>query len=431
MKAGTTGERRRPALGICVLLVAAAALAFWSAGLAGYEGTIVPQRIDFEQFHWPTIQRFASLPFAEAISDYGAAPFPLFYIVFGAVYAASHSLLVLHLLSALLGIGVLGLAWVIVRERFADDERPGAMVALLGFLCLSPYLRGQVIWTNTDVMPLLFMLAALFCLLRDEAGGGLLYRASAIVFSFLAFYTRQFYLFLPAYLAIRFILIDRRHAVSCFALCAVLSVPGLLLIALWHGVVPPSFAQHEQRPYPFAALPYVFANLLLYASPLIVVAAGHARDVVSSCFRDPRLRIVTGAVWLAYLSYFLLSPAEFFEIGGGLLAQLFQRLPVPQAMRFHLLAVATSLFIPVLVYMVAQDWRRNLVLVLFVACFLPTGIIFQRYFDPASVIIVFGVLHLRELRPLLVGGGRFAFPALEAAVAAIGFVHYGRLFGIF
>ena len=70
MKAGTTGERRRPALGICVLLVAAAALAFWSAGLAGYEGTIVPQRIDFEQFHWPTILRFASLPFAEAIAKH-------------------------------------------------------------------------------------------------------------------------------------------------------------------------------------------------------------------------------------------------------------------------------------------------------------------------------------------------------------------------
>ena len=43
---------------------------------------------------------------------------------------------------------------------------------------------------------------------------------------------------------------------------------GAALLALWHGVVPPSFAQHEQRPYPLAALPYTFANLMLYLAPV-------------------------------------------------------------------------------------------------------------------------------------------------------------------
>lgn len=404
--------------------------ALWLSGWVGLEGTIVPQRIDFEQFHAPTLQRFADLPFPEAISDYGAAPFPLFYIVFGVLLATTRSITVLSAASIVLAFGVIAVAAALVRARF-PDHAGGALVALVGFLLASPYLRGQSIWMNTDVMPLLFLVVALLFDRRYDDRGGIANQAMALLCAFLAFYTRQFYLFAPAYLALRYIVLDGRNRVPCLALCAVLSLPAIALVLTWHGVVPPSFSQHEQRPYPLAALPYVFANLLLYFAPVCVVTLLRRRDDVRAIFSNRRVAAIATAGWLAYLGYFLLSPSEFFEIGGGLAAQAFQRLPVPRSTSFHLLAAVTSACVPLLVYLVAQDWRRNVVILLYVACFMPTGIIFQRYFDPSSVILLFLAMRVREVGLLLPGRARYAYPMLELVIAAIGFVHYGRLFRLF
>ena len=40
-------------------------------------------------------------------------------------------------------------------------------------------------------------------------------------------------------------------------------------------------------------------------------------------------------------------------------------------------------------------------------------------------------MRVRDVQILLAGSGRYAYPLLELAIAAVGFVHYGRLFGVF
>lgn len=412
------------------LLVAVAIAAFWVAAIAGLEGTIVTQRDDFRIFHEPVIRHFARLPLLDAVRDYGAAPFPTFYIIAGAILAATGSVAMVRLAGWLFGVALVGVLAALVVRRWRGAAAVPALAALLGFVAASPYFRGQVVWTNTDVLPLLFLAGALWFDRRADADGRFVDQAAALVLAFLAFYTRQFYLFAPAFLACRYILLDGRHRAAAFALCAVLSLPGIGLLALWHGVVPPSFAQHEQRPYPLAALPYTFANLMLYLAPVAAMTAIHRRAALRAAF-DARLAVATAIAWAAYLAYFWLSPAEFFDIGGGVLAQAFQRLPFGRAADFHILVALTSLLVPYLVYLVRQDWRRNLVLVLFILCFLPTGIIFQRYFDPVAVVLVFLAMNVAEVEDLLRGRAALAYPVLELAVAAIGFVHYGRVFGIF
>jgi hypothetical protein len=426
-------QRRAVAAALAGPWLAALAVAiavFWIAGIAGFEGTIVTQRDDFRLFHEPVIRRFAELPLLEAVRDYGAAPFPTFYIVNGWIYAATGSVAMLHAGSLAIAAACVALLAALVRRRYRDQSA-FALVALLGFVGASPYFRGQVVWMNTDVLPLLFLAGALWFNARAEQGGRFRDQAAALVLAFLAFYTRQFYLFAPAFLACRYILLDGRHRIAAFALCAVLALPGVGLLALWHGVVPPSFAQHEQRPYPLAALPYTFANLMLYLAPVIAMTLWRRRAALRAVF-DARVAAATAVAWIAYLAYFWLTPAAvaFFDIGGGVLAQAVQRLPLGR-MSFPLFVALSSLFLPYLVYLVAQDWRRNFVLVLFILCFLPTGIIFQRYFDPVSVVLLFLAMNVAEVDDLLDGRRAFAYPALELAIAAIGFVHYGQVFEIF
>src|SRR5688572_30286344 len=56
------------------------AVGLWIASALGFDPTNVPQRLDFEGFHLPSVLVFAEQPFSEAIGDYPAAPFPLFYL---------------------------------------------------------------------------------------------------------------------------------------------------------------------------------------------------------------------------------------------------------------------------------------------------------------------------------------------------------------
>jgi hypothetical protein len=176
------------------------------------------------------------------------------------------------------------------------------------------------------------------------------------------------------------------------------------------------------------AAPYTFVNLMLYLAPVAAILATAAPPCARpSMPASPRRPASPGSL----ISCFWLTPAEFFDTGGGVLAQAFQRLPFGRAADFHVLVALTSLFVPYLVYLVRQDWRRTFILVLFILCFLPTGIIFQRYFDPVSVVLLFLAMNVAEVDDLLVGRLALAYPALELAVAAIGFVHYGRVFGIF
>ena len=59
----------------------------------GADPTNEPQRLDFEHFHRPSILGFAERPFADAIADYPAAPFPLFYMLAGWIRWAAGSML--------------------------------------------------------------------------------------------------------------------------------------------------------------------------------------------------------------------------------------------------------------------------------------------------------------------------------------------------
>lgn len=413
-------------LGVAVITLLATML--WASAIADLEGTIEPQRFDLRQFHLPTVERFARLPVWEAVRDYNAAPFPLFYILNGAVFALTQSFASLRLVSFALALATLLIVWRLIAECHADRQQ-GATIAVLGFLAICPFFRGFTWWVTTDVLPLTATAAALLCERRYARSLHRGWMIAALASAFAAFYTRQFYVFLVAALAIRFIVFDARARVAAFVACAVLSLPGIALIGLWRGLVPPSFSQHEQPPYLAASLPYVLSMLGFYLSPLIVMTAWrHARDL-RDALRQPAIAVPVAVLWLGYLAYFLSKDGSFIEAGGGMIAKAFQLLPLG-GYRFHAMAAAASLMIPYIAYLTLQDWRRNLILPLFVLSFLPTGIIYQRYLDPLFLLLIAFAMKLRELDGLFSGRAALAYPGLEITVAAIAFVYYGRLFGI-
>ena len=202
-----------------------------------------------------------------------------------------------------------------------------------------------------------------------------------------AFYTRQFYVFVPVVCAwalwrqAGF----RPAAVACaFGLAA---LPELGLVLLWHGLNPPAF-HHQARPG-WSNVLFLGTNLALFAAPLVIGAraAGHrilppwwdrrATLGWASAFACPHGVSLWGAVWP--------------DAGGGVLVKASLRLgwlATPAIAAFSLVGLSAALIF-------ALRSRTNAVAA---GSFLPPFFIaypiYERYFDP---VVLVGLLLFADL----------------------------------
>jgi hypothetical protein len=411
--------------------VAVAALcigvALWAVSALGLDPTNVPQRQDFEQFHLPSVRVFAERPFVEAVADYPAAPFPLFYILAGWLYRATGSVLALQAATVALALGLLACIAVIARARFGGS-RPHTLL-LLATVLISPYFRGQSVYANTDILALLFAFAAIAAFGEDVPRFPRARVVAALGLACCAVYTRQVYLFLPAYFFIRIWAVSSWRDRAALAACsAILAAPVLALVAFWGGVTPPRFSEHAAGPSVGDSIPAVILLLSFYAMPLAVATVSRHRDALLTALRSPTLQAMI-APFIFLAGYLLLRGGDIPDVvGGGMPLHMLRGLPVPEPARGALLAGAVAVGGAYLAYLVHQDPLRNGIVVLVALCFFPTGILYQRYFDPLMPLVYAAVLSTREMSAR---SGRMVLllmVALELVVAAVGAVHYRAVF---
>lgn len=423
---------RAPAITDPITRIAVAAVAIgvalWIASALGIDPTNVPQREDFEHFHLPSLLAFADRPFADAIADYPAAPFPLFYFLAGWIHAATGSVFAIQAWTVALALGLLFIAQALARARFGESG-PHALL-LTAAVLISPYFRGQSVYANTDILALLFAFGAVLAFGEQTPRFPSRRAVLALTLACFAVYTRQFYVFLPVYLFIRIGAASSwKDRIGAGVFCAILALPVLALVVFWGGLTPPRFREHAMAPSFGNSIPAVILLLSFYALPLALVTAWQYRDAFVKDLRRRSLQVMIFPVLL--LGAYLVLRGETIPdvIGGGIPLHVLKILPVPDVAKTVLLALALVAGGTYLAYLVRQDALRNSIVLLIAVCFFPTGILYQRYFDPLMPLVYATVLSTREMSGR--GGTRLALiliVALELGVAAVGFLHYRTVF---
>ncbi len=402
-------------------------IALWLASAFDIDPTNVPQRLDFERFHLPSILLFAERPFADAIADYPAAPFPLFYVLAGWIRRAAGSMLAVQAWSVSLGLALLACAFALARARFGPS-RPHTLL-LLAAVLISPYFRGQSVHANTDILALALAFGAVWTFGEETPRFPGWRAVSALALACLAVYTRQFYVFLPLYLFIRICAASSwRACISAGILCAVLAVPVVALVAFWGGVTPPRFREHATTPSFDASIPAVILLLSFYAAPLALVTAWHYRDKFIADLRRPGFQALAAPFLLLGLYLLLWGDGIPEVVGGGIPLHALRKAPVSDGARNALLALGVAAGGSYIAYLIRQDVLRNGILALIALCFFPTGILYQRYFDPLMPLVYATVLSTREMSPRTSRTCLSLIVAMELAVAATGIVHYRAVF---
>jgi hypothetical protein len=430
----TIGTRGAPAtatgaampLGWPIGLLIAVGLGLWVVSALGLDpGNVLSQRLDLHAFHLPSARRFAEAPFLEALADYPAAPFPLFYILVGAVLALGGTVLVVQALGVVLGLVLLWLVWL--QARANRGFPPAAAAALAAAVLISPYFRGTTVYANTDALALALVVAAY--VFADRPARGAAWPGTALALACLAVWVRQFYLFAPLALFLRDGLgAGTARFLRLSAIAAAFGLPVAALVLWWGGLTPPQFQQlHLTTVGPTTAVPVILSVIGLYALPsAFATARFHLREF-QAALRRPAFLACAAPLALAGLAV-AFTGVELDAIeGGGMATLALRRLPVPDAALAVLLGAATFGIGCYLAYLVLQAPRANLVLVLVALAFVPTGVIYQRYFDPLLPVVLGCLLRTRESESLGRSGWILLYPVLEIALTVVGQVHYSNV----
>ena len=261
-------------IGLSVVLLGIVA-SFLVGDLLG-ENSIGGARVDFYAFHWRAIERFSEMPWSTAIAkDYPVANNPLLYIIFSLVPLHGDQKIyhVITFLFALLIWPLLSWAYYRRYSKYGIDWS----WALFGAsaILLSPSFRSSAFWGTTDYLPIVFCAGTSLLLSRFQDVEAREARAisplnlvALAAISACAFYTRQFYAFLPMVAA--WVVLTRTNTQPFWVLIVffVAMLPEMFLIYAWKGVNAPQFHIHFHPVLVNVVL--VATNIGLLSTPLIL-----------------------------------------------------------------------------------------------------------------------------------------------------------------
>jgi hypothetical protein len=166
---------------------------------------------------------------------------------------------------------------------------------------------ASAVYFVTDGLAVHLAVVALILLRRARAGSAFsaLLAALAIVVAFSSFYTRQYYLWVTAYVAYSVFssAAAKSAKIAVTTGCLLLAVPGVALFRLWHGFTTPLGFRVHTDPVLLSTVPNALGLLAIYSLPLAWTALRNAP-------KEPRL-----SMWLLVLC----GVALYIAIGLALL----------------------------------------------------------------------------------------------------------------
>jgi hypothetical protein len=382
--------------GLSVLVLSAVA-SFIVGSLLGEDST-GDMTGDFYCNHWFTIERFSKIPWGRALTDYYNPENPLFYMLASLLpfHGDPKTFHVITFVSGLLIWVLLSWAYYCRYSEYGIDW----LWALFGAsaILISPNFRSSAFWGDTDWLPLAFCAGTSLLISRFQDSKadkplamGMVTLIALATVSACAFYTRQYFAFLPIYTAW---IVSARTATSrllIFGVFFVAALPELFLIYLWKGLVPPT---HQGENFHPALLNiWKVGEVIGFLSfPILIGCVRRSLADVLPRWWGARTTVLAVAGLLVFvIAITALDPPQWLEMGwvgggGGIVVKAgleMGALGTP----FILTASYAGLLVAILF---AMHSATNAVLAVsyLVPLFL-TAPTYQRYLEPSLVVALF------------------------------------------
>jgi hypothetical protein len=355
------------------------------------ENSAGSSRPDFYEFYWKAIQKFSEIPWHQAVMDYPSATNPLLFMI-ASLLLIHGDQKIYHIISFVIGF----LTWPLLSwAYYRRYAKHGIDLLWASFgassVLLSPCFRSSAFWGTTDFLPILFCAAT--SLLLSRVQDSQLAKSPAIdtltlvllsIVSSAAFYTRQYYAFLPVFTAWTILTRTRTPLLSVLVIFTAAAVPEILLINLWKGFNPPTFRGYFHPA--FVNVLIVGAYIGFLSSPLVAGCIRRSLADVLPEWWEARSTVVAFAGLLFFIIALRATEWPRPGAGGGIVIKAGLRMGALGPP--FILTVSYFGLVAAIIFSV-RSATNALLAATFLAPYLISVVIYQHYLEPSLTVALF------------------------------------------
>jgi len=356
---------------------------------------------DFLFFTWPGILAFKE-NFANTIinwSKIGEGSTPLFHILNAYLNPFTYNQISFQASIALISLLNVVFFSQILVEKFKLKNVDALLYSSI-FLIL-PFFRSSGFWGITENLGWLFLIVSIKFFLKVEKNKNFLFKNIFLtcLFSSLALYTRPYLIFFPIFIALYF-LINKKYTKLKFTsiFYVIFSLPGWILLYLWDGKIylgeginRINFIEENHHPK------FILQNLIIFPSIVLFYLLPIEFLNFFQKLKIDKNKLFKFLILFLFLitlnSLNLFDYLEETKLGGGAFLKLNQFFFKDNFIFFILIS---SLGIMVIVEYLKFSNKNFVLFIIFLFIYSTPKYIYQEYFEPLVLILLFSVLDLKH-----------------------------------
>lgn len=363
-----------------------------SAGAGGYKG-------DFGEFIWPNLQLFRENIFTNMFSEnYTDSRTPVAYILHALINPFTSNQESFRLTVFIISLFCPFFLFLNLKLKFYTEKKYFLFLLSL-LLLLSPYFRTSAFWGLNENYGLLTLLISFYfyqkIILKTKSREIKYYEIFLIAFSSsLCFYFDQKLLIFPLilfFLIITNININIKLKITTFLLYFVFGLPALYMFYKWQGILPMNAlaARKTNAQLNLLNLGYASSIIFFYIIPFLMIEKKLLTNLMSFLKKNFFLYFTPFLIYLVIILFFSNFYEDNSSIGRGVFFKLANVLFVNSNIKFLFTALIFFISWLAINYFLRENFFDKLFYFYFLFISLFIYPIFQEYFDPLILILIF------------------------------------------
>lgn len=312
---------------------------------------------------------------------------PFFYMIFGKLHNL-FSLEALRFIYLLISLALPILFYKILKLRFKSiDKNTLFIISLLIFL--SPYFRSSAVWLTNDNLTLILFCLSIYYFFKSEKfkSKKINYTLRCFIFLALSAYTRQnFIIFIFFYFYYLFSNSEFKIIMIILFTNFVLSIP-ILYYLIYYEHVSYYIVTNSVDKIDYLLNIIIYLNLILFYLFPFIFSRSIFKKIIYR-LRTNLKEIILLVLFIILINNFILDYSySAHGFGGGAFYKLFINfLNIPE------LLILFSIISLILIFCFLDKKITNYIIIALLFLLYPLPILYQKYYDPLFMIILFSLL---------------------------------------
>ena len=330
---------------------------------------------------------------------------PVFYILTGYFIKVFDNILLTKIIYILVCCLLPLIFYKILKLNFKINNKFIYLFSLLIFL--SPYFRSSAIWLLGDNLSLIFFSLSILFYLKTKNSTKISNYFACLFFLILCCYIRYYYfLFSFFYLFYFSKKLDFDKLVGLIIFCLLLSLPSI--IYFYYVIIYFNFFEliSSKGTINFYSNSLIILSIIFtYIIPFVVI---QFKDLIK--FIETNKNLLSFILIIFLLLFFLdekvISYNDENIYGGGVFIKLSKILNISEK---YVIYPVSFLSFTSLIFLFEKKFLFNFSIIFILILSFPLMIIFQKYFDPLVIILLFGLIKSNQLEKIFLKGNNNLF----------------------